>query len=213
MSDSHAASTHAASAREPRGRPVGTGIDDSERLALLRARLAADPKLKPTTAIKALGITDPSSIRRLRDKLKRAQGKASGVASENAAPRIPKVSDRISAASETAHVYQTAPSESERPATTAAASTASFRSFRKSEEPPRDPPRPADHRRSHASFDPLLVGSLEFAIRAWATAMTAQLGMMTMMLQNPFVRQAMQQQITFNEMIMGAFKTPAAPRR
>lgn len=30
--------------------------------------IAAKPQLKPTTAIKALGVTDPSAIRRLRDK-------------------------------------------------------------------------------------------------------------------------------------------------
>ncbi len=30
--------------------------------------IAAKPDLKPTTAIKALGVTDPSAIRRLRDK-------------------------------------------------------------------------------------------------------------------------------------------------
>ena len=32
--------------------------------------LEADPELKPTTAIKAIGISDPSTIRRLRDKLR-----------------------------------------------------------------------------------------------------------------------------------------------
>jgi hypothetical protein len=32
--------------------------------------LSADPDLKPTTAIKAIGISDPSTIRRLRDKLR-----------------------------------------------------------------------------------------------------------------------------------------------
>lgn len=51
-----------------RGRPKGSGIDDSERLAAIANLLTAHPELKPTTAIKSLGISDPSTIRRLRDK-------------------------------------------------------------------------------------------------------------------------------------------------
>ena len=51
-----------------RGRPKGSGIDDRTRLEAIAELLAADPSLKPTTAIKSIGITDPSAIRRLRDK-------------------------------------------------------------------------------------------------------------------------------------------------
>lgn len=51
-----------------RGRPKGSGINDSDRLADIARLIDADPELKPTTAIKALGISDPSVIRRLRDK-------------------------------------------------------------------------------------------------------------------------------------------------
>jgi hypothetical protein len=57
-----------ASATARQGRPKGSGIDDSQQLARIAALLAADPKLKPTTAIRPLGIEDPSLIRRLRDK-------------------------------------------------------------------------------------------------------------------------------------------------
>lgn len=52
-----------------RGRPRGSGIDDGARLADIRARLAEAPDMTPTAAIRATGITDPSVIRRLRDKL------------------------------------------------------------------------------------------------------------------------------------------------
>lgn len=55
-------------ARNRRGRPKGTGIDDRGHLQRIAAMLASDPELKPTTAIKSLGVTDPSIIRRLRDK-------------------------------------------------------------------------------------------------------------------------------------------------
>lgn len=53
-----------------RGRPPGTGIDDSGLLSQLREMLDRDPSLKPTTAIRALGYENESIIRRLRDKLR-----------------------------------------------------------------------------------------------------------------------------------------------
>lgn len=53
-----------------RGRPKGSGLDDTEKLRKVARMLEADPDLKPTTAIKAIGISDPSTIRRLRDKLR-----------------------------------------------------------------------------------------------------------------------------------------------
>lgn len=52
-----------------RGRPKGSGLDDSARLAEIARLMAGDPALKPTTAIKLIGVTDPSTVRRLRDKL------------------------------------------------------------------------------------------------------------------------------------------------
>ena len=51
-----------------RGRPPGTGKNDKDRLSKIAALMAADPALRPTTAIKRIGETDPSTIRRLRDK-------------------------------------------------------------------------------------------------------------------------------------------------
>ncbi len=57
------------------GRPKGTGVDDSRQLASVAALLAANPTLRPTTAIRALGIEDPSVIRRLRDKFRMDQAR------------------------------------------------------------------------------------------------------------------------------------------
>ena len=54
-----------------RGRPKGTGIDDRIWLREVGQLIRIHPQTSPTTAIKALGITDPSTIRRLRDKRKR----------------------------------------------------------------------------------------------------------------------------------------------
>lgn len=60
-------------ARARRGRPKGTGIDDSDRIARLAELIRTNPNLKPTTAIKKMGIADPSAVRRLRDKYKAFQ--------------------------------------------------------------------------------------------------------------------------------------------
>jgi hypothetical protein len=53
-----------------RGRPKGTGINDADRIARLAELLRTKPELKPTTAIRLMGFSDPSAIRRLRDKYK-----------------------------------------------------------------------------------------------------------------------------------------------
>ena len=61
---------------QPRyGRPRGTGLDDSHQLESIAALLAANPGLKPTTAIRSLGVDDPSVIRRLRDKFRMDQAR------------------------------------------------------------------------------------------------------------------------------------------
>lgn len=54
--------------KRSRGRPKGTGIDDTDHLEQVREMIVRDPSLKPTTAIKALGFENESVIRRLRDK-------------------------------------------------------------------------------------------------------------------------------------------------
>lgn len=53
-----------------RGRPIGSGIDDREVLGEIAEMIAANPGMKPTTAIKKLGIRIESTIRRLRGKWK-----------------------------------------------------------------------------------------------------------------------------------------------
>jgi hypothetical protein len=57
------------------GRPKGSGLDDSLQLKNMAALLAANPALKPTTAIRSLGVEDPSVIRRLRDKFRMDQAR------------------------------------------------------------------------------------------------------------------------------------------
>lgn len=59
-----------------RGRPKGSGLDDHGQLVAIAALIDQDPELKPTTAIKSLGISDPSTIRRLRDKYRKFENSA-----------------------------------------------------------------------------------------------------------------------------------------
>lgn len=56
--------------KRSRGRPKGSGIDDQQRLLEIGRLIECTPGLKPTTAIRHLGFSDPSTIRRLRDKYK-----------------------------------------------------------------------------------------------------------------------------------------------
>jgi hypothetical protein len=86
--------THCMTATQVRyGRPKGSSLDDRQQLQSIAALLAADPKLKPTTAIKALGVADPSTVRRLRDKFRAEQAslmaEAHGVSNENT-PIVPR---------------------------------------------------------------------------------------------------------------------------
>jgi hypothetical protein len=55
-------------APRPRGRPKGSGIDDSAMLAKIRKLV--ERGLKVTTAIRKCGVDNPSAIRRLREKFK-----------------------------------------------------------------------------------------------------------------------------------------------
>ncbi len=76
-----------------RGRPRGSGLDDRAQLRRIAELIEADPTLRPTTAIKALGVSDPSTIRRLRDKLKTEmrgapQGAHGGIGRERSAEML-----------------------------------------------------------------------------------------------------------------------------
>lgn len=55
--------------RRPRGRPPGTGLDDSVMLASIKSCMR-QTKLRATPAIRRLGELNPSTIRRLRDKIR-----------------------------------------------------------------------------------------------------------------------------------------------
>lgn len=67
------------STKRNRGRPRGTGLDDSPTLRKVADLLATDPALKPTTAIKrVLDRPDETAVRRLQGKWKDQGVKYSG---------------------------------------------------------------------------------------------------------------------------------------
>lgn len=88
-----------------RGRPKGSGIDDSDRIARLSELIRNNPDLKPTTAIRAMGITDPSIVRRIRDKYKKTLQRTTlqGPALVAAPAPAARTSEAAAAASITRH--------------------------------------------------------------------------------------------------------------
>ena len=173
-----------------RGRPVGSGIDDRERLSQIAQMLASNPEMKPTTAIRAIGIVDPSAVRRLRDKLK------SGHA------------DTLRAAGASA--------ESQARVQTMAASADNVLPFRISENvPPRGPskaaPEAPEPRRQPAN--PTLLPLLELTIGTLTAALTLQQAMLGAMMQNPVFQTFLKQHIAGNEMLLSLLKIPVSPHR
>ena len=89
------------SAGRPRGRPIGTGLDDRLTLQKMADMIASDPSMKPTTAAKrALDAPGESTIRRLQVKWKaggaqyladaRVKRSAAMVPKRTAAPYSPR---------------------------------------------------------------------------------------------------------------------------
>lgn len=102
----------AVAAKRRRGRPPGSGIDDSKDLRAVADLLLAEPKLKPTTAMKRVvyGIGD-NQLRRLQDKWKVGKDCLLAEARERAREHARQAEARRKAA-EQAHLLSLAPSPS-----------------------------------------------------------------------------------------------------
>lgn len=74
-----------------RGRPKGSGLNDAAQLQAIAGLMTTDPDLKPTTAIRRLGIQDPSVIRRLRDKYNALEAELIAERKAGAHPLPPKL--------------------------------------------------------------------------------------------------------------------------
>lgn len=216
-----------------RGRPKGSGIDDRTRLEAIAQLLAADPSLKPTTAIKSIGITDPSAIRRLRDKFhefsavqshEMSGGPDAAIARHiedpERADEKPQRSRSLSASGPAAArkvepprlVAVNEPAPAPQPAV-------------KAERPPEPKPAPQIPAAPPASAaapvppqglplpsDPaaLLFMCAGLGIRFASAAIHAQLALGAQLMRAPPMALAMHSQIGFNEMLMSMFVPPGA---
>jgi hypothetical protein len=160
-----------------RGRPKGSGLDDSSQLRRVADLLEADPHLKPTTAIKAIGVSDPSTIRRLREKLKveplrsPGGGAAEAAAAFSAASNVSQVSDRVPASAGAGFA--------------SAASSAGLAE--------------ASETASSGSEAALFTQWCALGLSAVSSTLEAHVALMTDLLRTPQVECALRQQILFNE--------------
>jgi hypothetical protein len=192
--------THLTSSKSLRGRPKGSGIDDNTRLQQVAALIAADPALKPTTAIKRIGVKDPSAIRRLRDKFQLAQDElmktarrtrkatpqqqAPKPASEPRAPDTPPVAAEPMKKQEADQAARIAS------ATTCAAPVA------------------APIRTSTASFEPF-AALMGFGLRAAAMAVEHHFSLCQQALRSPPIEAIIRQQLLVTQLMIAA----TTPRR
>jgi hypothetical protein len=193
--------THQINMKSARGRPKGTGIDDWTRLQQVAALIAANPELKPTTAIKTIGVTDPSAIRRLRDKFHQAQDELMTTIRRARAPAKPRQKSQVvsaaaastnapSAAPEPAKSPQVDPAPSTVPAATCASAVAA---------PIRTNPPP---------FGPF-VALMGFGLQAATAAVEQQFSLCRQALRSPVIETLIRQQLIITELMIAA----ATPRR
>jgi hypothetical protein len=164
-----------------RGRPKGSGLDDRSQLERITGMLEHDPNLKPTTAIKAIGVTDPSTIRRLREKLK----------IEPVQRDVPHGAD----VSEPAVFAMAAP-------VAPAASPASVSTDALAVSPPdTETTSPAAESGLPVSSDPseVFIQWCALGLSAASSALEAQMAVMNDLLETPQVQCVLRQQILLNE--------------
>jgi len=160
-----------------RGRPRGSGLDDRVQLRRIVELLEADPNLRPTTAIKAIGVSDPSTIRRLRDKLKLSdiQGGASN-GGERESPVVHRPAELLEAHS--SH----SPVSVRRPADLGTGALAEA--------------IPAASPDAHPSW---VTQWCALGLSAVSSTVEAQMALMEDLLRVPHVESMLRQQLVFNE--------------
>lgn len=186
-----------------RGRPKGSGIDDRAILREVATRISADPLLKPTTAIKAAGVSDPSSIRRLRDKFRHVEAELrnqlGGPIAEKKTPAPACVTTPVSA---TPRARPHAPLADQSIATPRPAE----KSDALAAEAASPAPLPASPR-EHAAVQEgeaqrWLVAWMSLGLATFNAVLQAQQMAAQHLLHLPPVAQALRQQVAINEMAM-----------
>jgi hypothetical protein len=82
---------------------LASGSDERQQLKSVAALLAANPKLKPTSAIRSLGVRDPATIRRLNSRFRIQQSSLMADARRVALTQHSRVSRASAGASESVH--------------------------------------------------------------------------------------------------------------
>lgn len=179
-------------AKQPRrGRPKGSGLDDSGQLMAIAALIANDPDLKPTTAIKSLGVSDPSTIRRLRDKYRKFQNPIEG-------PK-PGLKTKL------AHQPKACAKSADRAQTITKASTA--RPQLQAPRQPRSPkPMPAASEASLGEPASWLNGVTALGLQSLATTIDVQIAAYRNLMTFPPVAFALKQQSVFNDFALSLYK-------
>jgi hypothetical protein len=174
------------------GWPKGTGLDDRERLESIAATLVADPKLKPTTAIRAPGIDDPSTIRRLRDKFNFENGNLMAEARRAARAKTSGTQREV------AKLAQVAQSTIE----TAIEPVIKFVAIADALPGPKSSPLPS---LSIVPQSSLLVGCFDMGVCALSTAVQGQSILADYWLSLPAASMAMRGQLTLNAVAIAMY--------
>lgn len=174
----------------PRGRPKGSGLDDRGHLEAIEKLISVDPELKPTTAIRALGISDPSTIRRLRDKYKKFQ--VSAAAALKSVEKEPKVASEADLKTVVHGKRQSSPSAAKRSLQNNSSNSAP-NTIRATKEP---------------RIDPLGLFAALFGIGIQVAAVSAQTNAAAVqhVMNLPPVAYMWCQQIAFNEAALHLYK-------
>ncbi len=181
-----------------RGRPKGSGIDDTAMLAQIAELIAANPDLKPTTAIRALGIEDPSVIRRLRDKLKGSELSAAPALASASYP-VPSRTPRTMAAA----VANDDDAIRETPRLRVVSETTT--------DSARSGPVVSSLTPAASLLVPLMAFWLDVGFRAASVALEVQQAAVMHWVRTPVVATVIRQQIAFNELAVAQL-LPAFPR-
>jgi len=185
-----------------RGRPKGSGLDDRVRLRTVAALLASNPELKTTTAIKSTGVSDPSTIRRLRDKFHECRDQLMAELGD-AEPRMKAAQPAEEVAAVHAidtHEPRAMSAATKLPASVPTIATAAG-----------ELPAPRSWATSAFDANPWLAAWCAIQIKAASTVLDAQLGLINHMMKLPHVSLAMRQQIALNDMTF-AFCAPPRVR-